>query len=252
MLNDVKQWLEGPRNYEEGVTLYLRYGQNRRLRYVFTHQTGSLVMDMLVEQLRIIAGISETAMRCMQRRAARASARSTALPAGKTSQQASGETMARIRFRERFPFLSDTDCPDVLKVAVADLFTAYGKYRDGHAALVAMTDDAPSGQSLDLCRQVVDNYLTDRAIMAELDYYAKHHELLGEAAVVRRFIEQKGLDSLSDADLIKQRASAAANLSKAKKRLAASDDDHQAAALLDKWTARKKAIDGEIEKRKKK
>ena len=248
---DIIQWLEGPRIYAEGVKLYLLHGQNRRLRYVFTHQADQLAQETLVEQLRIIAGLSEASMRSMRRKAAKGIPQQLKAERVSTHRQAPAEKVQRVKFRDRFPFLSEPDCPDVLKVAVADLFTSYGKYCDGHAALANLPDDEQSEISLRLCAQVVENYLTDRAIMEELKYYADHHELLGTTDAVASFIEKQNIANLTDAELIHQRASASANVSKAKRRLSENDSDVQAAALLERWIQRKTAIEAEISERKK-
>ena len=44
--------------------------------------------------------------------------------------KAAPETVTKmIRFREKFTFLNSPDCPDILKILVSDMFTAYGSIR---------------------------------------------------------------------------------------------------------------------------
>lgn len=51
-----------------------------------------------------------------------------------------------IRFREEFPFLRQPDCPDELKVLVADMFSAYDLYQESHRMLVETPDDVATGR----------------------------------------------------------------------------------------------------------
>ena len=52
--------------------------------------------------------------------------------------KAAPETVTKmIRFREKFTFLNSPDCPDILKILVSDMFTAYGKYKEAFANLYA-------------------------------------------------------------------------------------------------------------------
>lgn len=63
-----------------------------------------------------------------------------------------------IRFREKYPFLNSPDCPDVLKILVADMFTAYGNYKAAHARLQVL-GDADSATAAADCETVVTEYL---------------------------------------------------------------------------------------------
>ena len=59
--------------------------------------------------------------------------------------KAAPETVTKmIRFREKFTFLNSPDCPDILKILVSDMFTAYGKYKEAFARLEVTPDDVSS------------------------------------------------------------------------------------------------------------
>ncbi len=162
-----------------------------------------------------------------------------------------------IRFRERFKFLNEPDCPDELKVLVADMFTALGAYKEAHAALVTMPDNADMLEAAALAEKTVENYLANREMWEELEYYRENHEVLGKCAKIKAVKEAKELEAASDLELSQQLNSAAANTSKHKKRLeeatAAGDEERIEAATkaLNKWEAKKTAIKAELEKRKK-
>lgn len=176
--------------------------------------------------------------------------------AEKKYQAAPPATVKMIHFRERFPFLNDEDCPDVLKILVSDMFTAYGKYKEAHAKLAAMPDDAEALETARLSEEIVENFIKDREIWEELEYYQEHHELLGKCEKVKALQNSQELTGLDDMALMKKRQSAAAQISKQKKIVEdkKADAEKKAAAskTLEEWTAKKKAIDEEIERRKKK
>ena len=152
-----------------------------------------------------------------------------------------------INFRKRFPFLNDAKCPDVLKVLVADMFTAYGKMRDAHQQLTQVPDDKMAPE---LTETVLDNFLEDRAIMAELEYYRDNGQLLGKHPKVAAQSKTDEISSMSDFELAKAMKNAMSNVSKASLAIQRNPDKiEENKARLAKWTARKEAIQAEIERR---
>lgn len=160
-----------------------------------------------------------------------------------------------IRFRERYTFLNSPDCPDVLKVLVADMFTAYGEYKAAHARLIALGDKDSEAASLE-CEKIVNEYLKNREIWDELEYYRENGAILGKAAKFREMEEAEDLTKLADVELIAKLQSAQVQESKTRKKVeklkAQGDDFEAAAAALEKWSARKLLLKAEVERRKKK
>ncbi len=162
-----------------------------------------------------------------------------------------------IRFREKFKFLNQPDCPDELKVLVSDMFTALGKYKDAHAKLAAMPDDADLTEAARLAEECVENYLANREMWEELEYYQEHGEVLGKCAKLRALKEAQEIAALNDLELTRRYSSAQANTSKQRKRLKeaenAKDESKIDAAreALAKWEAKSTALREELEKRKK-
>lgn len=160
-----------------------------------------------------------------------------------------------IRFREKYPFLNAPDCPDELKILVADMFTAYGNYKTAFARLQVL-DDAETVEAAAECETIVTEYLKNREIWDELEYYREHGVILGKAAKFREMEAADDLAALSDVDLMGKLRSAAANVSKQKKRVADAEaggvSDEKAMEALTNWQTRKAALEAEVDRRKKK
>lgn len=70
MKEKIIAYLSGPRPYREGIALYEEYGLNLMLKATFRRNAETdLLRATLMEELRKLAGISETAFRTMQRKA---------------------------------------------------------------------------------------------------------------------------------------------------------------------------------------
>ena len=160
-----------------------------------------------------------------------------------------------IRFREKYPFLNSPDCPDVLKILVADMFTAYGNYKAAHARLQVLGDADAATAAAD-CETVVTEYLKNREIWDELEYYRENGVILGKAAKFREMEAAEDLTKISDVDLMGQLRSAGVQESKAKKAVeeakAKKQPNEKAEAAFVKWSNRKKVLKAEIDRRKKK
>lgn len=160
-----------------------------------------------------------------------------------------------IRFRERYPFLNSPECPDVLKVLVSDMFTAYGEYKAAHARLMAL-GDADSATAVTDCEKVVTEYLKNREIWEELDYYHENGTILGKAAKFREMEAVEDLSKLTDVELMAKLQSAQVQESKARKKVeklkSEGTDYEEASAALERWSTSKAMYKTELQSRKKK
>lgn len=160
-----------------------------------------------------------------------------------------------IRFREKFTFLNSPDCPDILKILVSDMFTAYGKYKEAFVRLEATPDDVNLLSTAQEAQAVVENFIANREMWDELEYYRENGKILGKCEKVKSLSVRKGVENLSDIDIQKALNNARANLSKNKAKLEQAGDDEKkkasALALIQKWETTQKAIEEEIEARKK-
>lgn len=264
---EIRDWLAGPRVYEEGVQLYERYGNNLRMKKQFRFDPTATTRAMLVDELRRMAGLTEHELAALPRRShtARQAPPAVGTPNQGGTQSIGSETPEQpgkpvqlgkiVTLRERFPFLNSPDCPDVLKILVNDMITAHNGYKSAHARLVAM-DDAATDESAADCETVVESYLANREMWRELEYYRDHGALLGKAAIFSKMQQREDLSALSDVDLIGKLRSAMVNTSKHKKKAeaaaAAGTPDEKAEASYRSWLTRKQELQEELDRRKKK
>lgn len=314
--NRITEYLSGSRDYREGVQLYQRFGQNLRLKRLFITDDTQSTKEILFEELRKLAGLTELEFAHLPRRAATAKPTLNGLAAkaiilddpkkdkdneavlqeladsfGVTVDElvspdfqervlAMDENADRIeeltdqleearskyaetpepvrkmiRFREKYPFLNSPDCPDVLKILVADMFTSYDNYKAAHARLQVLADDEAAAAVAD-CEKVVTEYLKNREIWDELEYYREHGAILGKAAKFREMEAAEDYTKLSEIDLMKKLQSANVNESKHRKAVATAKEkgeaNERAEAALARWSATKKALQEEVARRKKK
>lgn len=321
--NQITEYLAGSRDYSEGVSLYQRFGQNLRLKRLFITDDTQTTKEILFEELRKLAGLTEQEFAHLPRRAAtpkptlngltakaiifddpkdnEATLKELADSFGVTVDElvspdfqervlAMDENADRIeeltdqldearskyaetpepvkkmiRFREKYPFLNSPDCPDVLKVLVADMFTSYDNYKAAHARLQVLADDEAAAALAD-CEKVVAEYLKNREIWDELEYYRENGTILGKAAKFREIAESALMDKemeaaedytqLSEIDLMKKLQSANVNESKHRKAVNTAKEkgetNERAEAALARWSATKKALQEEVARRKKK
>ena len=252
MKEKIIAYLSGPRPYREGIALYEEYGLNLMLKATFRRNAETdLLRATLMEELRKLAGISETAFRTMQRKAVDSPHISSAsivveeIKAEKTAVNVPVTPVVEnvIRFRDRFPFLNSPDCPDVLKILVADMFTAYDLYLKTFRELGELPDET-----------TVENYLEDRSIWEELEYYRDNHVLLGKHPRIAVYLASDELSNKSDLEVMNIRKNAASNVSKWKKKLETVEGEEERAkalAAVDKWESMKSAAEKELENRKK-
>lgn len=311
--NQITEYLAGSRDYSEGVSLYQRFGQNLRLKRLFVTDDTQTTKEILFEELRKLAGLTEQEFAHLPRRAAtpkptlngltakaiifddpkdnEATLKELADSFGVTVDElvspdfqervlAMDENADRIeeltdqldearskyaetpepvkkmiRFREKYPFLNSPDCPDVLKVLVADMFTSYDNYKAAHARLQVLADDEAAAALAD-CEKVVTEYLKNREIWDELEYYRENGTILGKAAKFREMEAAEDYTKLSEIDLMKKLQSANVNESKHRKAVNTAKEkgetNERAEAALARWSATKKALQEEVARRKKK
>ena len=311
--NQITEYLKGPRDLSEGVSLYQRFGQNLRLKRLFTTDDTATTREILFEELRKLSGLTEQEFDRLPRRAAtpklplpvytmkcdfsdpkkdneaalqeladsfgvsvdelvspdfqervlamdenadRIDELTDELEAARSKYAETPEPVRKmIRFREKYPFLNSPDCPDVLKILVADLFTSYDNYKAAHARLQVLADDEAAAALAD-CEKVVSEYLKNREIWDELEYYRENGAILGKAAKFREMEAAEDYTELSEIDLMKKLQSANVNESKHRKAVNAAKEkgetNERAEAALARWTATKKAIQEEVARRKKK
>ena len=119
-------------------------------------------------------------------------------------QSVSGERNKdkRVVIREAFPFLSEDDCPDILKILVADMLTAHGRYVKGHDRLFEVAHKSTE-TCFEAAKVVVENYIENRLIWAELEHYQKTKTLLGEHPLFELQRKKEKALKMKEVDLLK-------------------------------------------------
>ena len=131
------------------------------------------------------------------------------------------EVRKSIKLRLQFPFLKEKDCPEILKVLVSDMITAYEKYRDGHAQLFeSMTKE----EEQNLARCVVDNFIENKQAFAELEHYRDSGQILGEHPIFEEQKIREDLEKLSGEELSKKANALRKNISTNRKRAEEAED----------------------------
>ena len=292
MKQEILNWLQSPRVYLEGVSLYEKYGYNNILKRNFNRGQSEAMMDVLVYELGKLIGLNEHEVAKLPRNAVQpkfekkiavtpiddllmqlAESLGTTVDEvfsnekkltelSEAQQQAVEKltpayaqipetTKKVIRIREKYPFLRSQDCPEEFKIMVADMFTAYDNYREAYTLL---SDKNSKDENLQLAQLVVENYLANRAMWEELDYYLEHGEILGNLPIFELLKLRKEIAELSDMDLMKKLNTTKPNITKSNNAIKAAKKDEEKAEAqkrLEKWQQVKDEVEAEIARRKK-
>jgi hypothetical protein len=106
----------------------------------------------------------------------------------------------RKRLRDQFPFLSDPNCPNVFKILANDKMTAYYNYLDSHPKLRTSQSE---GELLQNCKDVVENWLNNRLIFEEFEYYQKRKKVLGKHPIFKAMKREEKILEMKVPELIK-------------------------------------------------
>ncbi|WP_421977839.1 hypothetical protein [Roseivirga seohaensis] len=186
---------------KEGYRLFaVIYGTNHpflKLARHLTPITHAILVNTLARQHNIKLAVTPSAPSVISSGAAQ-KPRSLGV-----SELTSKPSPQKFSFREKFPFLSNPDCPQELKVLATDSITTYHNYVAAHAALFDATTKEEEFEAVKTC---VENYIENRQIFREFDYYNKHKAVLGLHPIFKQFNELAKLRKLLPVELpIKQK-----------------------------------------------
>lgn len=146
-------------------------------------------------------------------------------------EAASDEAKGGLKLRERFPFLGEKDCPDKLKILVSDMLTAWDGFKEGHSALMVVTEEGKEEKSLtdaeiyELAKETIDAFQLNHAIWDELEYYNEHKEVLGNHPIFADDQLKEKVASMSDVDLVNRQKNVRSYISKENKKLKNAKDE---------------------------
>lgn len=111
----------------------------------------------------------------------------------------SSSSEQRLSFRDEFPFLSESSCPVELQILATRKISAYHSYVDAHARL---RDCTTLAQMAEQSRCVIESYLENQSIYAELNYYKNHKVVLGKHPIFAEYRRRRSLNGMSVKELI--------------------------------------------------
>lgn len=130
-----------------------------------------------------------------------------------------------IKFRDKYPFLSEEDCPDEFKILVSDMFTAYDNFRDGRKELKALIAAGASNEDIfEIARKTVADFELDLEIGDELEYYQEHGKILGEHPIFSDKMLAEKIETMSTVELTKRQKNLRTYVSRDTKALNKMDD----------------------------
>ena len=127
------------------------------------------------------------------------------------------------KVRDRWPFLSEPDCPVELQALITRRITRYHEY----SSLYPKLRDAESLTELStVCGKLLEAYLDNQAIFRELEYYQAHHKVLGRHPFFQHFQQIYHLRSMSIRDLIHEQQKTRDNIWRVNSEIRKGDKPH--------------------------
>lgn len=237
---EIIDYLCGPRDHYAGSVLYAKYGPNLRLKNLFAVDDSRTSHQMMIYELHKLANVTQAEIDLLPKTAAKPKqpgiATSQAEQPGiavhgaekpgksqpvSTLPPAPPAVQQQARLRDAYPFLNNPDCPDELKVAVADMLSAHSRYVDAHAELQTKGDGYDE-EAARLTQTIVEAYLTNRQARALLEQYRNTGQLPDTPASQPRgeAEDPEDITTLTDLELIGKHDSARVQVSKLKSKIA--------------------------------
>lgn len=183
MKDKVTAWLKSGAPFGEGIRLFALIAGEKHPFVKLAQQSHQAAYPVLITELAIRAGIpSAEVIRLRERRGS---------------------------FRENWPFLSLPHCPPELKVLASNKITAYWNYVNAHQRLF---DCVTAEEQFATVKECVENFMENRAIIAEFVFYNSHGHVLGKHPIFSEFKAYKSLRKLNPIELIKRQSALQHNI----------------------------------------
>ncbi|GHB44455.1 hypothetical protein [Mongoliitalea lutea] len=198
MKADVESWIKSGASLGEGIRLFCLHSSEEHPFVKLCKRYYQQCKPILVQELALRSGISSVELK-------------------KLTETHGGS------FRENWPFLNQPDCPLELKILAANKITAYWNYVNAHRRLF---DCRTKEEQLATVKEVVENFMENRAIIAEFVYYREHGHVLGKHPIFQEFRNYKQLRRLNPVELIKRKTSLEHNIWRIESELSKNDKPH--------------------------
>lgn len=232
MKKRILDYLRTDRSFEAGMKLYMELGPSMSFKMTLNRQGFTdYNHKLLLEELRKVADIRPDEFTAIMNKPV---TKTVAAPV-EVLPPSHQEVVAfigglpepvrkSIKLREEFPFLKEKTCPEILKVLVNDMLSAYEEYQLAHERLfTAMTPEDFAAASAD----VVENYLVNRSIWEELNHYKEKNEILGQHPAFAQKERLEEIKLMSGTDLVKLHKSLENNIARNKKSVADQPDHRE-------------------------
>lgn len=152
MIAQISQWIKDGCKPDEGLALYLRYGDNEDFKDLIKEDAKSCWWRIRF-LLTSLAGIDTNAFSAQEKKE-------------------EGD-----RFRMMYPFLGDRNIPPEIKALATDKISTYWRIVELHSQLFVCHKNK---DCLAVAGELVDTFVEDLEIKAELDHYRDFKEVLGK------------------------------------------------------------------------
>ncbi|MHC1707497.1 MAG: hypothetical protein AB9842_08245 [Bacteroidales bacterium] len=256
MKEQILNWLKYDRSWNSGLALYLKYGTSLSLKAALNRQGENILnRNMLYEQLRKLSAIHQDQWNALLEVPVhnyKLKDKTTPVIEEKTAPPVlvrnvedlklfmPEEALKAVRLRDEFPFLSQENCPNTLKILVADMITAYETYRKAHEKLFTAENEE---EIENFARGTVENYLDNRLIWEELNHYKETGTILGEHPIFNEIDEMAEIKKLSAKDLSKKKGNIRSNISRLEKSLEKGDKPELNQERSEKIASYKRMLD---------
>jgi hypothetical protein len=221
MKEEILNYLKTDRSFNAGFKLYQKYGRNNAFIRKFNMQGATPAnIELLHNRLFRLTGLPEQQFITMMLQPVQepviSDQQTEVVPLTAKPEALSPVDAVKFKIRDEFPFLSNPNCPDDLKILVADMFTAYDNYINAHQELFDVKDEK---EAFEVADKVIENYLDNRSIWDELNHYKATGKILGKH---KHFAAMKRKDALmkkSVPELIKLKEQLEMNIWRNKKKL---------------------------------
>lgn len=106
----------------------------------------------------------------------------------------------RTKMRADFPFLNDKDCPDALKILVADRITAFNHYKKAHQTMIDFKEkkvELSDEEQASIAENMLRDYEENRLIFEELDHYQANKQILGKHPIFEDLVLSREVEAMT-------------------------------------------------------
>ena len=114
--------------------------------------------------------------------------------------------------RVEFPFLNDKDCPDELKILMADKITAWNRYLETHAYLQKIETgevEESDEHKAELAKEAIFYFDENQKIYDELNAYQTTGKILGKHPIFKKLQLTREVEAMTAEELVKYKGSSA-------------------------------------------